>query len=75
MPYDRAGYREHCGECRHFMLDAKGSRIRREVFGEHAASAHYCGKLHIFVNVLDSPQNPSSNAAGCFSYEKGGRNG
>lgn len=45
MPYDSAGYRDHCG------------------------------KLHIFVSILDSPQNPSSNAAGCFSYEKGGRNG
>ena len=74
MPYDRAGYRDHCGECRHFMLDAERTRLRHEVFGEHAAPAHYCGKLHIFVSMLDSPQNPSSNAAGCINYEKGGRN-
>nr|DAW35140.1 MAG TPA: hypothetical protein [Caudoviricetes sp.] len=74
MPYDRAGYREHCGECRHFKLDEECTRLRREVFGEHAAPANYCGKLHIYVSALDSPQNPSCNAAGCYSYEKGGRN-
>lgn len=44
-----------CGECRHFKLDAERTRLRREVFGEHAAPAHYCGKLHIFVSILDSP--------------------
>lgn len=71
MPYDRAGYRNHCGECRYFKLDEERTKLRREVFGEHAPEVHYCGKLHIFVNVLDSPSNPSSNAAGCFSYEKG----
>lgn len=75
MPYDRAGYRDHCGECRHFMLNEERTKLRREVFGEHAPEAHYCGKLHIFLSILDSPQNPSSNAAGCFSYEKRGRNG
>lgn len=75
MPYDRAGYRDHCGDCRHFKLDEERTKLRREVFGEHAAPAHYCGKLHIFVNVLDSPSNPSCNAMGCFSYEKGGRDG
>lgn len=75
MPYDSAGYRDHCGDCRHFMLDEERSKLRREVFGEHAAPAHYCGKLHIFVSALDSPQNPSSNAARCTNYEKGASNG
>ncbi len=75
MPYDRAGYRDHCGDCRHFKLDEERTKLRREVFGEHATEVHYCGKLHVFVNTLDSPSNPSCNAAGCFSYEKGGRNG
>ncbi len=75
MPYDSAGYRDHCGDCRHFMLDAERSRLRCEVFGEHAAPVYYCGKLHIFLSILDSPQNPSSAAAGCIKYEKGGRNG
>ena len=75
MPYDNAGYRDHCGDCRHFRLDEERTKLRREVFGEHAAPANYCGKLHIFVSTLDSPSNPSCNAAGCFSYEKGGRNG
>ena len=75
MPYDRAGYREHCGECRHFITDAERTKLSREVFGEHVPDAHCCGKLHILVSALDSPNNPSSNAAGCFSYEKGGRNG
>lgn len=75
MPYDRTVYREHCGECRHFALFAERTKLRREVFGRHMASAHYCDKLHIFVSVFDSPQNPSSAAAGCCSYEKGGRNG
>lgn len=75
MPYDSAGYRDHCGDCRHFIPDAEGSRLRREVFGEHAGDVHYCEYLGIRVNYLDSPQNPSSNAAGCCSYEKGGRNG
>lgn len=74
MPYDRAGYRDHCGDCRHFKLDEERTKLRREVFGEHATEVHYCGKLHVFVNTLDSPSNPSCNAAGCFSYEKGGRN-
>ena len=75
MTYDSAGYREHCGECLHFKLDEERTKLRREVFGEHAAPVYCCGKLHIFVNVLDSPSNPSSNAAGCHSYEKGGRDG
>ena len=75
MPYDSAGYRDHCGECRWIMTDVERTKLRREVFGEHAAPAHYCGKLHIFVNALDSPNSPSSAAAGCYSFEKGGRNG
>lgn len=75
MPYDSAGYRDHCGECCHFMTDVERTKLRREVFGEHATEVHYCGKLHIFVNVLDSPNSPSSAAAGCYSFEKGGRNG
>lgn len=29
----------------------------------------------IFVSALDSPNSPSSNAAGCYSYEKWSRNG
>ena len=29
----------------------------------------------IFVSALDSPNSPSSNAEGCYSYEKGSRNG
>lgn len=75
MPYDSAGYRDHCGACRHFKLDAERTKLRREVFGEHAPEVHYCEYLGIRVNYLDSPQNPSSAAARCCSYEKGGRNG
>lgn len=75
MAHDSAGYRDHCGECRHFMLDAERSRLRCEVFGEHTAPAHCCDKLHFLVSALDSPSNPSSAAAGCFNYERVGCNG
>jgi hypothetical protein len=55
MPYDNAGFRDHCGECRHFMLDEERTRLRREVFGEHAGPAHCCGELRVFVGALDLP--------------------
>ena len=71
MAYDNAGYRYHCGECRHFKLDEERTKLKHEIFGEHMPDVYFCGKLHIFVEPLDSPNNSSSAAAGCYSYEKG----
>lgn len=71
MAYDNAGYRRHCGECCHFTLDEERTKLKREVFGELIPNVYYCGKLHIFVEALDSPNNPSSAAAGCYSFKKG----
>ena len=73
MAYDRAGYHNHCGECRHFELDEERTKLKHEVFGELIPSVYYCKKLHIFIDHLDSPNNPSSAAAGCHSYEKFGK--
>lgn len=70
MPYDRAGYRDHCGECRHFMIDAWLMQIRRYAYGVGAPAAYYCDALRDYVNASDSPQNPISAAAGCIHYEK-----
>lgn len=70
MAYDNAGYRRHCGECRHFELDEERTKLKREVFGELTPKVYYCKKLHIRVDMLDSPNNPSSKAAGCYCYEK-----
>lgn len=70
MPYDRAGYRDHCGECRHFMIDARLMQNRRYAYGVGALAAYYCDALGDYVDASDSPQNPISVAAGCFSYEK-----
>lgn len=70
MAYDRAGYREHCGECRHFELDEKSTALSRETYGEYMPDVYRCEKLGIRVERFDSPQNPLSVAAGCFSYEK-----
>ena len=69
MAYDRAGCHYHCIECRHFQFDEERTKLKREVFGALMPNVYYCGKLHIFVEPFDSPQNPSSAAAGCFSYE------
>ena len=70
MAYDRAGYLRHCGECRHFALDEERTKLKREVFGDHIPKVYYCEKMHIRVDMIDSPNNPSSKAAGCYSYEK-----
>lgn len=80
MPYDRAGYRDHCRECRHFGLDAWLMQIRRYAYGVDAPAAYYCDALRDYtyycdalrdyVNASDSPQNPLSVAAGCVHYEK-----
>nr|DAJ05048.1 MAG TPA: hypothetical protein [Caudoviricetes sp.] len=63
MPYDRAGYRDHCGECRHFMIDARLMQIRRYAYGVGAPAAYYCDALGDYVDASDSPQNPISVAA------------
>ncbi len=34
------------------------------------SDVHRCEKLGIRVERFDSPQNPLSVAAGCFSYEQ-----
>lgn len=73
MPYDNAGYRDHCYDCRHFELDEERTKYNREIFGEHIPKIYYCEKLHIRVDMLDSPNNPSSAAAGCHSFEKAGK--
>lgn len=73
MAYDNAGYRCHCGECRHFALDEERTRLKREVFGELTPKVYRCKKSHIFIDHLDSPNNPSSAAAGCCDYEKAGK--
>lgn len=38
MPYDNAGYRDHCGDCRHFKLDAERTKRRREAPGNRGLS-------------------------------------
>lgn len=73
MAYDTAGYSKHCGECRHLALDEERTKYNREIFGEHIPNVYYCEKLHIRVDLLDSPNNPSSAAAGCYIYEKSGK--
>ena len=73
MAYDSAGYRDHCGECRHFALDEERTNLKRDVFGKLIPMVYYCKKLHIFIDPLDSPNNPSSAAAGCYSFEKAGK--
>ena len=73
MAYDSAGYRYHCGECCHFALDEERTKLRRELFGRNIPNAYYCKKLHIPVDLLDSPNNPASAAAGCIYYVKRGR--
>lgn len=73
MQYDNAGYRDHCYECRHFALDEERTKLKRDVFGELTPKVYYCKKLHIRVDMLDSPNNPSSAAAGCYSFEKSGK--
>lgn len=73
MAYDSAGYRDHCGECRYFALDEERTKLKREVFGKLTPNVYYCKKLHIFIDHLDSPNNPSSAVAGCYSYEKAGK--
>lgn len=70
MAYDRAGYRDHCGECRHFEFDERWTALYREIYGEHMPDVHRCGKLGIRVERLDSPQNSISAAARCIYYEK-----
>lgn len=75
MAYDNAGYRCHCRECRHYELDDEQTALRRDVYGGHMPEVYRCDELSIVVEPLDSPQNPSSAAAGCIYYEKGGRNG
>lgn len=58
MAHDRAGYRDHCRECRHFMIDAWLMQIRRYAYGVGAPAAYYCDALRGYVNASDSPQNP-----------------
>ena len=70
MSYHRAGYHNHCGECRNFALDEERTKLKREVFGERTPKVYYCKKLNILIDHLDSPSNPSSMAAGCIYYEK-----
>ena len=70
MAHDRAGYRNHCGECRHFELDERSAALLREVYGEHMPDVYRCEKQGIRVGRFDSPQNPISAAAGCIHYEK-----
>lgn len=73
MAYDRAGYHNHCGECRNFALDEERTKRIREIYGRYMPKAYYCKKLHIVVDPLDSPNNPSSASAGCHSFEKDGK--
>lgn len=73
MAYDNAGYRDHCRECCHCALDEERTKLRREVFGRNIPKAYYCKKSHIPVDYLDSPNNPTSAAAGRIHYVKRGR--
>lgn len=73
MAYDGAGHRDHCRECRHFEFDDVQTALRREIYGVRMSEAYRCGKLGFIVEPLDSPQNPTSAAAGCIYYDKGGR--
>lgn len=73
MAYDSAGYRYHCCECCHCALDEERTKLRRELFGRNIPKAYCCKRLHIPVDHLDSPNNPTSAAAGCIYYVKRGR--
>lgn len=70
MPYDNAGYRDHCYKCSNFAIDEERTKLIREIYGRYMTKVYYCKKLHIVVDSLDSPNNPSSAAAGCHSFEK-----
>lgn len=70
MASDSAGYREHCGECRHFMINAWLIQVRFSAYGVDASAPYYCDALRKYVNASDSPQNPLCAAAGCTKYEK-----
>lgn len=70
MPYDSAGYHDHCGGCRNFRLDAWLMQIMRYAYGVDAPADYYCDALRDYVDASDSPQNPLSVAAGCVHYEK-----
>lgn len=70
MASERACYRAHCGECRHFELDERRTALYREIYGERMPDVHRCEMRGIRVDCFDSPQSPISVAAGCFSYEK-----
>lgn len=70
MPYDNACYRDHCYKCSNFAIDEERTKLIREIYGRYMTKVYYCKKLHIVVDSLDSPNNPSSAAAGCHSFEK-----
>lgn len=40
MAHDSAGYRAHCGECRHYELDERRTALYRETYGEHMPDVH-----------------------------------
>ena len=73
MAYDNAGYRDHCYECSNFALDEERTKLMREIYGMYMPKVYYCKKLHKFIAPLDSPNNQSSAAAGCHSFEKAGK--
>lgn len=60
---DGAGYTRHCWECIH----AEGWN-RDRFMNAWVAS---CPELGDYVGQFDSPNNQSSNAAGCTHYDDG----
>ena len=63
---------DYCGKCRHFEFDDVQTELRREFYGGHLPEVYRCDKLGVIVEPLDSPQNPSSAAAGCIYYNEEG---
>lgn len=51
-------------------LTRGGRPFTARSMGGHMSDVHRCEKLGIRVERFDSPQNPLSVAAGCFSYEQ-----
>ena len=63
MPYDRAGYRDYCGECRHFMLDKVRGRAAAELREASTGAYRHVDALDVIAGSI------GVELAGKFSHE------
>lgn len=75
MASDGSGCRGSCSECRYLVLDAKRSRLRCEVFGEHPNPAHCCHKPHFSASAICPQSIQQSSSVGRSNYERVSING